>query len=238
MKLVIHSSGRVFLHEKGDLHTQYGVIKENDLKKKKVKSHKGETFVVVDATSTDYVRKMKKGAQIIYPKDLGLIAGFTGVCPGFKVVDCGSGSGSLSLFLGNLVRPTGRVITYERRPEFAIIAKENIKKFGLSKIVKLKEKDFLKGIPEKNQDLITLDLEESEKAIPIAKKALKPGGQLVLYSGRIEDLMKEYRVLKEEGFFNILTLESGLRQIEYTKCVRFKNLFGYVGYLTFARKFD
>jgi len=237
LKLVIHSSGRRYLHKDGDLHTQYGVIKENKIKiGKKIKSHIGQEFIVIKPTVTDFIKKMKKGAQVIYPKDLGLIAGFSGVSSGWKVVDCGAGSGALSIFLGNIVGPKGKIISYEKREEFAKVAKENIKLFGLEKVVKVKEKDFLKGANEKNADLVCLDMEESEKAVKIAYDMLKLGGFLVIFSARVEDVGKNREVLKNSNFIDVFTIESGIRKLGYTKCVKIKGFHGYVAYLTFARK--
>ena len=76
----------------------------------------------------DLMKKLARGPQIITLKDAAVISAFTGVSPGDLVVDAGAGSGFLAIYLGNLVKPKGKVISYERRPDFARLAARNVKK--------------------------------------------------------------------------------------------------------------
>ena len=128
----------------------------------------------------DTLKNFKRGPQVILPKDMASIVFYTGLKPGDKVVDAGAGSGWLAAYMAYIVGPNGKVVTYERREEFADIAKKNFEKLEL-KNIKLKNKDILSGISEKKLDLVTLDFKDSWQAIPTAEKALKNRGFLISY---------------------------------------------------------
>ena len=167
-----------------DYHTKYGFFKKEDLKAKagsKVISNTKKEFTVFDPYFIDLYRKIKRDAQIIPLKDIGLIVSETGINGNSKVVDAGSGSGALCCFLANISK---EVVTYEIREDFIEIVKKNINYLGL-KNVKIKNKNIYEGVDEKNIDLIVLYLPEPWKAIGSAKKALKAGGFLVSYSPTI-----------------------------------------------------
>ncbi len=85
--------------------------------------------------------KSRRRTQVVYPKDLGVISAWTGLSPGQTVVESGTGSGALTIFAANLVRPDGHVYSYELRPEFQKVAEKNITRVGLSSIITLKQAD-------------------------------------------------------------------------------------------------
>jgi len=180
----------------------------------------------------DFLKKAKRGPQVILPKDAALIVSETGINKDWKVVDAGSGSGFLSLFLGNL---GCRVYTYEKRKEFYKIARENIKKSGL-KNVKIFNKDITQGITQKKVDLVTLDMKGPEKAIKHAFNVLKPKGFLVVYSMHIEQIQD---VLKELGKykFNVKIMENIQREWQTIRgFTRPKKHLAHTGFLLIARK--
>jgi tRNA (adenine57-N1/adenine58-N1)-methyltransferase len=193
-----------------------------------------EKFTVVKPTIIDFLKKAKRGPQIIMPKDLGLIVSITGCSPGWKVVDAGTGSGFLSLFLANL---GCNVYSYEKKKEFYEIAKKNANNFVLKNVF-LKNADIAKGIKEKDVDLITLDLQNPEKVIKHAFKSLKAGGWLAIYSMHIEEVKKVYEELKKYDFTDIKILENIQREWQSLgKLTRPKNyMLAHTGFLTFARK--
>jgi len=170
------------------------------------------------------------------PKDAALILAYTGIEQGSLVVDAGTGSGFLAIFIANYIKP-GRVVTYENNKKFIKVAKENIKDSGLSKFIKLKQKDITKGIDEKDVDLITLDLKDAEKVIVHAYKALKPGGWLVVYSPYIEQVISVFREIEKLNFTQVKIVENVVREWQVEKYTRPKT-FGlfHTGFLTFARK--
>ncbi|KXB01667.1 tRNA methyltransferase, partial [candidate division MSBL1 archaeon SCGC-AAA261D19] len=134
----------------GELHTDLGVVDLGEVIGKdpgdRVESHLGNEFVVLLPSPIDYLQKIKRKSQIILPKDAAQIVAHTGVGPGNHVVDAGAGSGALAIFLGNLVRPNGWVISYEIRKDFAKVAKENIEMSGLGDIVEVKIENVYEGI--------------------------------------------------------------------------------------------
>jgi len=193
-----------------------------------------EEFTVVKPNIVDFLKKAKRGPQIIMPKDSSLILSVTGCSPNWKVVDAGTGSGFLSMFLANL---GCRVYSYEKRKEFYEIAKRNAKNFGLKNIF-IKNADITKGIKEKNVDLVTLDMQNPEKAVKNAFKALKSGGWLAVYSMHIEEVKKVYEELKKHNFIGIRILENIQREWQSLgKLTRPKTyMLAHTGFLTFARK--
>jgi tRNA (adenine57-N1/adenine58-N1)-methyltransferase len=193
--------------------------------------------MIVEPSITDILeKKIRRLPQIVLPKDIALILSYTGIKPGSIVVDAGTGSGFLSIFIAYYIRP-GKVVTYENNERFVKIVKENIKISGLSKVIKLKQKDITKGIDEKNVDLITLDMKNVEKVIKHAYKALKPGGWLVVYSPYIEQVISVVKEIKKKNFSWIKTVENIVREWRIEKHSRPKTLgLMHTGFLTFARK--
>jgi len=184
----------------------------------------------------DLLKRAKRGPQVTLLKDAALIAAYSGLESGHRVVDAGTGSGWLAAYLAKIVAPRGKVITYERRPEFVKIAKENFKLFNV-KNIKIKMKDIYGGIDEKNLDLITLDLKEPWKVILHAKRALKLGGYLVSYSPQITQVIQFVNSLGEhfEVERAIEVLERRWKISGQVARPEFKML-GHTGFLVFARK--
>ena len=71
--------------------------------------------------SPDFVLKMPRGAQVIYPKDLGPILLLADIFPGARVLESGVGSGALSM---TLLRAGADIVGYELREDFAARAAE------------------------------------------------------------------------------------------------------------------
>ena len=238
MKLLIDKKGRKHLVEEAKLHTDLGVV---DLKNSGefVKSHLGHEFYVLNPRVVDIYEKMPRSGSFILKKDLGVILSYTGIGSGDVVVDAGTGSGALALFLANIVKPNGRVYTYEINEKFAETAKKNIEKAGLQEYIELKIKDITEGIDEKNVDFVALDLEEPWKVVPHAKNALKHGGFISIYTPYIEHAKKSAEALRKESFKSIKTLELLERELEFgEKGTRPRTrMLGHTAYITFARKY-
>ncbi len=182
------------------------------------------------------MKKLKRGPQIIMPKDASLILAYTEVYPGSKVVDAGTGSGFLAIFLAKYLKP-GKVYTYEKDERFVKLAKDNIKNSGLSKFIILRNADITKGIKEKRVDLITLDLKDAKKVLKHAYNALDSNGQIVIYSPTIEHLTENIKELKKNKFGKIKTVESIVREWKSDYTIRPKTMgIMHTGFLTFAKK--
>ncbi len=221
-----------------DFHTQYGVIKAKDLKKKDgsiVKTNTGKELTLFSPSFIDNYKKIKRGAQIVTRKDIGVIISETGINKNSKVVDAGAGSGALACSLANICK---EVTTYEIRDDFIKIVKKN-KEFLALNNLKIKKKDIYTGITEKNVDLVTLDLPEPWKALEPAKKALKVGGFLVSYSPTIPQVMDFVdKVSKNKNLIHLKTIELIQRrwEIEDRKVRPMTTQTVHTGFLSFCRR--
>jgi len=240
-KVLITKHGKKFyaksLNE--DLHTQYGYIKKDELKKAKdgdmLKSNTDKEFFVFNPSFIDLYRKIKRDAQIIPLKDIGVIIAETGINRESRVLDAGSGSGALACFLAAIAK---EAITYEIREDFIEIVKSNIDFLGL-KNINIRNIDIYDKIEDKDVDVIILDVPEPWKALESCSIALKPGGFLVSYSPsvpQVADFVSAVR--KNEAFVYLKTIEIAEREWEVEeRKVRPKSAgIGHSGFLSFARK--
>ncbi|HIK00357.1 TPA: methyltransferase domain-containing protein [archaeon] len=201
----------------------------------KVKTHLGYEFIVVPPRLPDLMKKLKRAPQIITLKDAGIIAALTGLSKDDMVVEAGTGSGALTVYLAGIAK---HIYTYEIRKDFYDIARTNFEKLGIKNIT-TKNKDITKGIDEGSIDLVALDMEFPEKAFKVAHKALKVGGYLVVFAPVIEQVSRFRNFLDEKHFANVETYECILRpwQIEPPDKSRPSgNFLAHTGFLTFARK--
>lgn len=240
-KILITRQGRKFYARdlEQDLHTQYGFIKSNELKKAKegglLKSNTNKEFFIFAPAFIDLYRKMKRDAQIIPLKDIGLIISETGINKKSRILDAGSGSGAIACFLASIAK---EVATYEIRDDFIDVVRQNIEFLGL-KNIKIKNKNIYAEIDEKNIDVAILDLPEPWKALENCSKALKPGGFLVSYSPSVPQVADFVNAIKgNEHFVYLRTVEVIEREWEVEeRIVRPKSKgIGHSGFLSFARK--
>jgi len=228
--------------EKGkNFHTHKGYVSFNDLIGKpfgsSIRSSLGFEFTALKPLLNDYIMKSARQTQITYPKDIALIVMFSGIGPGSRVVESGTGTGALTTALAHYVQPDGRIYSYEIREEFLSTAEKNLTRAGLAHIVELKNKDVTTGIDEKDVDSVILDLAVPWIVVPHARPALRPCGTLVSFSPTIDQVVRTVEALKENGFVNIETIECLMRgmQIERGKTRPHTLMTGHTGYVTFAR---
>ncbi len=201
-------------------------------------SNMGIEFFALKPTLRDYIFKTKRKTQISYPKDISLIIIFSGIGPGSRVVEAGTGTGALTYALAHYIKPTGRVYTYELRPEIRERAIKNLKRAKVSDYVESKNKDVTEGIDEKDLDAVILDMATPWLVVPHAYTALKGSGILVSFSPTIDQIVKTVETLRENGFVGVETVETLMRfmQVERGKTRPQTVMTGHTGYLTFARK--
>lgn len=156
-----------------------------------------------------HFERLKRGPQVITPKDVGMIIAYTGIGKESVCVDAGTGSGWLAVSLARICKS---VTSYDIRDEFIKIGEKNREIEHLDNL-EFRNADVFKKIYEKNVDLVTLDMPSSEKALKNAKKALKDGGYVVGYLPHIEQVSTFVKTLEKLKFTNILTLESIVRDI-------------------------
>ena len=223
-------------------HTHKGFIKFDDLIGKEygstIQSSLGFEFTALKPLLHDYIMKSARQTQITYPKDIALIVMFSGIGPGSRVVESGTGTGALTTALAYYAQPDGRIYTYEIREEFQRTAQKNLRRAGVADYVELKNKDVTAEIEEKDVDSVVLDLAVPWLVVPHAHGVLKPCGTIVSFSPTIDQVVKTVEALKEKGFVNIETIECLMRgmQIERGKTRPHTLMTGHTGYITFGRK--
>jgi len=222
------------------LNTSDGWFYMSEIKKKdfgeKYKTSTGKYFTLVKPSITDVLRKrMKRSAQVMLPKDIASIIANTGIPSDSLIVDAGTGTGYLAVFLGKLL-PKSIVVTYEADKEFFKIAQKNMRSADVWN-VKMKNKDVTKGIQERNVDLVVLDLKHSSLAIKHAHRSLKVGGWIAVYSPTVDHLIRISKVVKGAKFGEMKIVENIEREWQAIKTVRPKTMgMMHTGFLTFARK--
>jgi tRNA (adenine57-N1/adenine58-N1)-methyltransferase len=204
--LLLDSRGRrylVTLQAGGTFHFHRGIVAHDDLigapEGTRVRSTRNEVVVALRPTLADYVLKMSRGAQIVYPKDIGPVLLRGDIFPGATVVEAGAGSGSLTLALLRAVGPSGRVITYEMREDFAAQARANVEAFmGEASNLEIRLGNVYEGIAELDVDRVVLDLPEPWRALGPAARSLRPGGILLAYLPTILQVHQLVEAMKED----------------------------------------
>lgn len=238
--LLSRDSSYLFQVSNERVNTANGQINLSELKKKefgeKIKTGTGKFFTLVKPSIIDILKKrVKRSAQVMLPKDIASIIANTGVSSDSLIVDAGTGTGYLAVFLAKLL-PKSIIVTYEADKEFFRIAQKNMRSADVWN-VKMKNKDVTKGIQEKNVDLVVLDLKNSGVVIKHAYKSLKIGGWLAVYSPTVDHLIKITKIVKKFGFSEMKIVENIEREWQAIKTVRPKTIgLMHTGFLTFARK--
>ena len=230
--------------KKEQFHSHIGVIKHSDAIGKQFGSrlvtNKDKYVYALPPNIHDYIMKMQHGTQIVYPKDLGYIAARAGLQSGQKVVEIGTGSGSLTTFLASIVNPKGHVYTFDVEPKFMKIAKKNIEKAGMEEFVTMKKFDIKKAKrnPVTNVDLAIIDLGDPWTVIPQVRKMLKGGGTVMAICPTMNQLEKLAAAFVKNEFSDIESTEHILRHIDAREGKTrhsFRGV-GHTTYLAFARK--
>lgn len=200
----------------------------------------GTTMVALRPTLDEYVLKMKRGAQVVYPKDMAMILLHGDIYPGARVLEAGAGSGALTLGLLRAVGPQGSVVTYEIREDFAAVARANVDAFmGKAENLEIRLANVYEGIQETDLDRIVLDLPEPWQVIPAARLALRPGGILVAYLPTILQVHTLVEALHADACWTLVSaFETLVRpwHIEGRSVRPEHRMVGHTGFLTVARR--
>jgi tRNA (adenine57-N1/adenine58-N1)-methyltransferase catalytic subunit len=176
----------VTLTDGGTFHSHAGVVPHAAIIGQEegvtVRTSLGTKLIAVRPTLAEYVLKMPRGAQVIYPKDLGPILVLADLFPGARVFESGIGSGGLTMSLLRAIGPTGHVTGYEIRGDFAERARRNVEGFlGHDLPLAIEVRDTYDGIDVDVLDRVLLDLPEPWRAVKHVEAALRPGGILLSY---------------------------------------------------------
>jgi tRNA (adenine57-N1/adenine58-N1)-methyltransferase len=206
-----------------------------------VHSTSAAAFVCFRPRLTDFVLKMPRGAQVVYPKDLGAIWVAADIFPGASVLEGGTGSGALTIALSRAVGPEGRVVSYDTRPEFQEKALRNLEAFfgGSPGNVDLRGGD-LAQIAETGEtfDRAVLDLPEPWAVLPAIDPAIAPGGIVCGYLPTTVQIQRLVLAFNECGYQHTETFEVLHRSWHVTeRSVRPDHrMVAHTGFITLARK--
>ncbi|WP_447978700.1 tRNA (adenine-N1)-methyltransferase [Candidatus Nitrospira bockiana] len=206
----------------------------------------GKRMLALRPTFGDYVLKMPRGAQVIYPKDLAIITMWADIYPGARVFEAGTGSGALTMALLRAAGERGRVVTYEAREDFARTAMKNIERYmGAPSGLTLRSHDIYSGFaPEDREqpfDRMVLDLPEPWQVIPHAAQALRSGGIYLSFVPTVPQAMQTVQALEAAGVFGLIhTFETLLRTWNiHGRSVRPDHrMIAHSGFITVARKVE
>ncbi|HDM69920.1 MAG: SAM-dependent methyltransferase [Thermotoga sp.] len=160
---------------------------------------KGKAYILKPGMD-DYIRKMKRATQIVYPKDIGYILIMLDVKNGDRIIDAGLGSGAMCGALARYVGENGRIYAYERREKFVEIARENLRRWGVLERVEIKLKDVEEGFDEKDVDAIFLDLPEPWCCLDKAWNSLKFSGRIGIICPTTNQVQKVLLEMENLGF--------------------------------------
>lgn len=231
----------ITLVDDGSFHSHSGYVSHGDLIGAEegvvVRSTGGAAYQAVRPTLSEFILKMPRGAQVIYPKDLGPILMLADIFPGARVLESGVGSGALSM---TMLRAGAEVVGYEIREDFAAKARENVSVFLGSDATarfQVSVRDVYEGIDEKDLDRVVLDLPEPWRVVKHAEQALHPGGILVSYLPSIMQVALLREALDESGFAMAETIEILLRtwKVEGQAVRPDHRMVAHTGFLTHAR---
>jgi len=236
----------LFLLEAGStFHTHSGTIRHDDVigasEGTRLETTKGMVLVAYRPRFADFVLKMPRGAQVVYPKDVGPILTYADVFPGARVLEAGTGSGALTIAICRAVGSEGRVVSYELRAEHLATARANVTAFfgSVPDTLTLRSGGLgeVAGTGER-YDRVILDLPEPWGPLPALHAVLDPGGIVCAYlptTGQVQQLVL---ALPANGFHHVETFETLRRGWHVTeRSVRPDHrMIGHTGFITIARR--
>jgi tRNA (adenine57-N1/adenine58-N1)-methyltransferase catalytic subunit len=201
----------------------------------------GATYCLVRPSLADLFSSVRRGAQIVTPKDAIHLLYLAGVGPGGQVAEAGSGSGALTIALAYAVGPEGHVTSYDRRKDFLAAARANVERTGLAGRVSFRERDVaVDGIDLTELSSVLLDLPEPWEVLSSARAALRMGGWVATYTptyNQLERTVRSLRSLRYDEVRAVEVLERGLHIGEGGTRPEFEML-GHSGFLATGRKVD
>ena len=233
----------VRLRAGGQLQTHRGCINHDDLLGqplgREIHSHLGYPFVILEPSTFDLIKQLKRTTQIMYPKDIGYTLLKLNIMPGSRVIEAGTGSGGLSLALARTVRPDGQVYSYELRPDILRLAQKNLESLGLADGVDLKLRDIAEGFDERDVDAVFLDVRRPWAYLPQVIEALKDSGFFGSILPTTNQVAELVRALEARQTFGHIEVEEVLVRPYKAVPNRLRpmdRMVAHTGYLVFARK--
>lgn len=196
----------VLLEPGRSFHTHRGALAHDDLigrpEGSVVTAGSGTQYLALRPLLSDFVLSMPRGAQVIYPKDAAQIVALGDVFPGARVLEAGAGSGALTCSLLRAVGERGAVCSYERREDFAQIARGNVERFfGAPHPAWSLTVGDVADASGLEVDRVILDMLAPWEVLPTVAPMLVPGGVLIAYVATTTQLSATVEALREHGSF-------------------------------------
>lgn len=199
----------------GTLHTHQGIFAHDDMigagLGAGMTSSLGHRALLLEPSVDDLIRHLKRGTQIIYPKDAAYLVHRLNLRAGSTVIEAGTGSGGLTTALAWAVAPAGTVYTYEARDETYRLARNNLERVGLLPYVQMHLQGIEDGFKQSGVDALFLDVREPWRFLDAVRAALKPGGffaSLLPTTNQVSSLLEGMEVA---GFADMAAEELLLR---------------------------
>ena len=247
--MFVDQRGRTYLvrlQDKGTYHTHGGTLGHDEVLGKpegtRVETSGGMVLTAFRPRFADFALKMPRGAQVIYPKDLGPILMYADVYPGARVLEAGTGSGALTIAALRAVGDQGTVTSYDLRDEHQAHAIQNIEGFfgKVPETLTLRTGDVRDVPPAESFDRCLLDLPEPWGPLAAIHEVLEPGGVICAFLPTTVQVQQLVVALPSSGFLHIETFEVMHRGWHVTeRSVRPDHrMVGHTGFLTIARAVD
>ena len=201
----------ITLREDGELHTHHGVLMHRDLIGRPdgsvVANSAGHDYLALRPLLRDFALSMPRGAAIVYPKDSAQIVMQADIIPGAGVVEAGVGSGALSLALLRAIGPAGALTSFERRDDFAEVAKANVETFfgEVPDTWDVVVGDLAEELPAQFEpgtvDRVVLDMLAPWECMDVVADALTPGGVVLCYIATATQLSRVAEYIRGTGLF-------------------------------------
>ncbi len=206
-----------------------------------VRTTGGVDYLALRPLLGDFVLAMPRGAAVVYPKDAAQIVGLADIFPGARVIEAGAGSGALTCSLLRAVGDKGLVSSYERRADFAQIARTNVERFfgAPHPAWRLTVGDLAESVAEAEVDRVVLDMLAPWECVPTVSRVLAPGGVVCCYVATTTQLAKTVETLREHGTFTEpAALETMVRtwHVEGLAVRPDHRMIGHTGFLITARR--
>lgn len=224
--------------------THRGIIKHDDLIGlpwgSQIFSHLGSPFFLLQPMLGDILTELPRNTQILYPKEIGFILVTMGIGSGQRVIEAGTGSGSMTAALAFSVGAEGKVYSYERRAEMQNLARKNLARLGMEERVEFKLKDITEGLDETDVDAFFLDVPTPYDYIPQVRAALKPGGFFSSIVPTFNQAEKLLYALRRNKFAFLEMCEVMLRYYkpEPMRLRPTDRMVAHTGFLIFARRVE